>query len=185
MGIVDEGCNCIAGERMTNFVSSIKIDDVIDALATFLQPFAPGAEIVRGQVNRTPQPSGDCIVLTELLQIDLELPYSTTANSTTAILHSPKQVDVQIDFYSSSAGDWANAITAAFRTGYGFKSFPASIKPLFCSDARQAPLITGEHQWGARWIVTASMQYNATVSIPMESAEELELSSITVADFLT
>ncbi len=44
---------------------SITVDNVIDALADFLQPFVGTAEIVRAQANRVPMPQGPCVVLTE------------------------------------------------------------------------------------------------------------------------
>jgi hypothetical protein len=44
---------------------------------------------------------------------------------------------------------------------------------LYCSDGHQMPLTTGEQQYETRWTLTASLQYNPTVSIPQQSANTL------------
>ena len=46
---------------------SITVDNVIAALADFLDPLMPaGTKIVRAQVNRVAMPEPPCIVLTEM-----------------------------------------------------------------------------------------------------------------------
>ena len=157
---------------MANYAASITVDQVIDALAAFLAPFMPGAQIVRAQVNRVALPSNPCAVLTELLQVDLSVPaldYQPTAN--TATIYGPSRVDVQIDFYGAQAGEFCKTVKTAFRSHWGFAHFPANIKPLYTSDGVQSPLLTGEQQYESRWTLTASMQYNPTVTVPQEFAD--------------
>ena len=55
------------------------------------------------------------------------------------------------------------------RSLYACESFPDGVEPLYCSDAIQAPLITGEKQYEARWSTTLSVQYNAAVTVAQES----------------
>lgn len=156
------------------YTSSITVDQVIDALGTFLTPFAPGAEIVRGQVNRTPMPPSPCVILTEILQVDLSVPSADYfPDDDEADIIGPTRIDVQIDFYGSSAGDFCKSVKTAFRSGWGFDQFPANIKPLYTSDGMQSPLTTGEQQYESRWTITASMQYNPTVTVPQEFADVL------------
>jgi hypothetical protein len=153
------------------YTASIAVDAVIDALASFLQPFVGSAEIVRAQVNRVPMPYTPCVVLTELLQVDLETPivqYDGDNSQLTA--KGPKRIDVQIDFYGPLAGDYCAAVKSIYRTPYCADQFPSNIKPLYCGDGIQAPLITGEEQWQSRWTLTASMQYNPSVTVPQQSA---------------
>lgn len=157
---------------MANYISSITVDQVIEALAAFLAPFMPGAQIVRAQVNRVALPSNPCAVLTELLQVDLSVPatdYQPLAN--TATIYGPSRIDVQIDFYGAQAGDFCKAVKTAFRSHWGFAHFPANIRPLYTSDGVQSPLLTGEQQYESRWTLTASMQYNPTVTVPQEFAD--------------
>lgn len=157
---------------MANYTSSITVDQVIDALKAFLAPFMPGAQIVRAQVNRVALPSNPCAVLTELLQVDLSVPatdYQPTAN--TATIYGPSRIDVQIDFYGAQAGEFCKTVKTAFRSHWGFAHFPANIRPLYTSDGVQSPLLTGEQQYESRWALTASMQYNPTVTVPQEFAD--------------
>ena len=168
---------------MADFVTNITIDDVIDALIAFTQPFVGSAEIVRAQVNRVPMPLDPCVVLTEIMQVDLERPYSTfDSQIEKQIMHGPSRIDVQMDFYGPLAGEQCRAIQTAFRTGYASTAFPESIKPLYTSDGIQSPLITGEQQWESRWTLTASMQYNSIITVPQQFADILTVALIEGAD---
>jgi hypothetical protein len=160
---------------------SILIDAVIDALAAYLVPFVAGAPVIRGQVNRVAPPQGTFVELTEILTVDLSVPYAEYDTVLeTAILHGPARIDVQVDFYGASAGDYCKAAKTAFRSGWGFDAFPVDIKPLYMSDGTQSPLITGEQQYESRWTLTASMQYNPTVTVPQEFADTLTVSVVNV-----
>ena len=168
---------------MANYTSSITVDQVIEALAAFLAPFMPGAQIVRAQVNRVALPSNPCAVLTELLQVDLSVPstdYQPTDN--TATIYGPSSIDVQIDFYGAQASEFCKTVKTAFRSDWGFTHFPANIKPLYTSDGVQSPLVTGEQQYESRWTLTASMQYNPTVTVPQEFADEAYPTLVITAD---
>lgn len=166
---------------MTNFVISQTIDNVIDALAAYLAPFVASSEIIRGQVNRTPLPLGPFVELTEILTVDLSVPV-TTHDPVLQLdsISGPAQIDVQLDFYGASAGDYFKAARTAFRTGYGFDAFPTNIKPLYMSDGRQSPLTTGEQQYESRWTCTVSMQYNPAITLPQQSADTLTADTVNV-----
>ena len=168
---------------MANYTSSITVDQVIEAMAAFLAPFMPGAQIVRAQVNRVALPSNPCAVLTELLQVDLSVPatdYQPLAD--TATIYGPSRIDVQIDFYGAQASEFCKTVKTAFRSDWGFTHFPANIKPLYTSDGVQSPLLTGEQQYESRWTLTASMQYNPTVTVPQEFADEAYPTLVIPAD---
>ena len=166
-----------------NYVSSITVDQVIDALADFLGPFVPGAQIVRAQVNRVPMPSNPCVVLTELVQADLSVPATEyQPNAGTATVEGPTRIDVQIDFYGAQASEFCKTVKTAFRSHWGFSHFPANVKPLYTSDGIQAPLVTGEQQYESRWTLTASLQYNPTVTVPQDFADTLTLTKVLPAD---
>jgi len=160
------------------YVPTILIDAVITALASFLQPFVGGdaTPIIRAQVNRVPPPVPAFVQLLELLEVDLETP-AVVNNGADDVLQAtvktPTRIDIQIDFYGPSAGDWCKAVKAIFRSSYAPAQFPDGIKPLYCSDGHQAQLITGEEQYESRWILTATLQYNPDVIIPQQSATSL------------
>ena len=66
----------------------------------------------------------------------------------------------------------------------GFTVFRANIKPLYTSDGIQAPLITGEEQYEARWTITASMQYNPVINVAAEQFDAVGETSVIAADLL-
>lgn len=165
------------------YTPSISIDSVIDALVTFLTPFVPGGEIVRAQVNRVAMPPSPCVVLTELLEVDLSVPYEIyLPNDVVADIHGPSRIDVQIDFYGASAGEYCQAVRSAFRTSWAYSKFTENIRPLYTSDGVQVPLITGEQQYESRWTLTASLQYNPITTVPQQYADEAKPALISAVD---
>lgn len=166
----------------TPYIPTITIDAVITALAAFLQPFVGiGTPIIRAQQNRVPPPITGFVELQELLEMDLETPAfvnNGAADVLQATITTPTRIDIQVDFYGPSAGDWCKAVKAVYRSPYAPDQFPAGIAPLYCSDGQQAPLITGEEQYENRWIITATLQYNPDVIIPQQSATTLEVKTI-------
>jgi hypothetical protein len=165
------------------YSSSITVDQVIDALAAFLTPFVGTSEIIRAQVNRVPMPKTACVVLTELLQVDLTMPdtsYDPTNDA--ALIAGEKRIDVQIDFYGEQASEYCAVIKQTFRSAWGFDHFPVNCRPLYTSDGIQAPMITGEQQWQARWTLTVSLQYNPIVTVPQDFAGALAPNTVLNAD---
>ena len=161
-----------------NYISSITVDQVIDALQSFMQPFMQGGLVVRGQTNRVALPSSPCAVLTELFQDDLDIPYQNyDGNVGITTISGPTKIDIQIDFYGTAAGELCKVIKSVFRSQWAYDQFPANIRPLYTDQGRQAPLITGEEQYESRWILTASLQYNPIVTVPQQSADVLSVAS--------
>lgn len=172
------------------YAPSITIDDVITALIAFLQPFVGNfngtaitpnvpTPIVRGQVNQVNPPQPAFVKVTEILRRALDTPVfenSSDPDVQQATVKNTKQFDIQIDFYGSNAGDWSAAVENVWRSPYAPEQFPAGTAPLYCSDAHQAPLITGEEQYENRWVITASVEYNPVVIVPQQSATQIETS---------
>ncbi len=161
------------------YVASIAVDTVIEALGAFIQPFVGPAQVVRAEVNRVAPPNGPFVELTELLQCDLEYSrtwYSNDYQQTNII--GPKRIAVQADFYGPLSGDWCACVKQAFRTPYAAALFPAGIAPLYADDGHQAPLITGEEQYLRRWALTLNLQYNPVVSVDEQSADVLKMNLV-------
>lgn len=170
----------------TLYKSSITVDNVIDALAAFLQPFctladSSNAQIIRSQVNRVSTPAKAYVLLTDITQSPLETPSRTIDGpDQQATITTPNEIDVQVDFYGVAAGDWCNAVLTVFRSPYATAQFPDGIAPLYASDGHKGALVTGEEQYESRWVITAKLQYNPGVTIPQQSADTLEVTSIEV-----
>lgn len=149
----------------------MNIDAAVVAVADFLQPLMPvGTQIVRGQVNDVPAPLPPSIVITEIGQPQ----YTTTRKQPIAIDGTqtyvmPVQLRFQLDFYGWSGGEMSNITTTMIRSIYPEGRFPEGVKPLYCTDAFQSPLMTGEKQFEARWTQELYVQYNAPVTVAQES----------------
>jgi hypothetical protein len=171
-----------------NFIVSIAIDDVINALTAFLLPFTGGdaTKIVRAQQNRVSLPAAPCVVLTEMIGAELSTP-TTSYDSTdgTETITGPTQINVQIDFYGTNAGDVNKAVAQAFRTLWASTQFPDGIKPLYTDGGHQAPFTDGEDQYEIRWILVASMQYNPSVAVPMQFPDALNVGIFSAVDVET
>lgn len=148
------------------------VDNAIVALADFLQPLMPvGTQIVRAQANRVPQPAAPCIVLTELMQVQLEttsVTYRGVAAQSDYV--QPKRLDVQMDFYDGQAAEMCTIAQTILRSNYATSSaaWPDGVSPLYCNEGLQSPLITGEQQYESRWTLTVSLQYNAPVTVSQD-----------------
>ncbi len=163
----------------TQYIASIAVDTVIEAVGAFIQPFVGSAQIVRAQVNRVAPPNGPFVELTEILQSDLEYPSSWyVAQYGQRNILGPKRIDIQADFYGPLAGDWCACVKQAFRTAYGVSLFPAGIAPLYTDDGHQSPLITGEDQYMRRWALTLSLQYNPVTIVPEQAASSLKMNIV-------
>lgn len=143
----------------------------IASLGAILQPLMPtGTKIVRAQANNVPSPLPPSVVITPLMLNQ----YTTTRTKLDGVANTmsylmPKRLEVQMDCYGIQGGDMANTIATIFRSGALFGQFPDGVTTLYCSDARQIPLTTGEKQYEDRWSLTLSLQYNEPVILSQES----------------
>jgi hypothetical protein len=171
------GCELMSAP--IQYVPSIALDSVFDALGAFIQPFVGTAQVVRAQVNRVAMPVGSFVELTEIASSDLEVPYQwyDGVNSQSDIV-GPKRLMIQADFYGALAGDWCAAVKTVWRTPYAVAQFPLGIAPLYCDDGNEAPLITGEEQYERRWILNMLLQYNPVICVPLQSADILSMNIV-------
>lgn len=143
----------------------------VASLGPILQPLMPaGTKIIRAQANNVPSPLPPSVVLTPILLNQ----YTTTRTKLDGVANSmsylmPKRLDIQMDFYGIQGGDMANTAETIFRSGALFGKFPDGVTPLYCTDARQMPLTTGEKQYEDRWSLTLSLQYNEPVILSQDS----------------
>lgn len=140
-------------------------------------------EVVRGQQNGVPMPVGPFISMTEVLQKRLSTNVSAYndpgTNGTNAVMQ-PTQYAIQIDCYGPDSGDWATILTTMFRDPYGCDQLGPEVSPFYADDPMQSPLINGEENYEARWIITAVMQCNFVVTVSQQFAGALAATLIEV-----
>ena len=148
----------------------MSIDAAAVAVAGFLQPLMPATtQIVRGMANNVPPPLSPFVVITEVGQPQFTTTRTKMNSNGTMTYVMPKYLNFQLDFYGLEAGDMCNTAVTMLRSFYATENFPDGVEPLYCSDAMQAPLTTGEKQYETRWLCTLSLQYNSPVIVGQES----------------
>jgi hypothetical protein len=153
----------------------------------------PGTEVVRGQINRVPEPqSASFAIFIPLLRERLETTITSYLDNGKGMNRSdlqPTQLTVQVDFHGPVAGDNAQTFTTLFRSDYGTTAFaqdtsfpgsPVDVTPLYTSDPRQMPFISGESQYEERWTIDAVMQINPIIGTVIQSATAVTVGIIEV-----
>lgn len=95
----------------------------------------------------------------------------------------PTEFTVQVDVHGPNSADNAQIITTLFRDGWGTKRFAElnpDVQPLHADDPKQIPFFNGENQVENRWVITAVMQANEIVEMPMQFADEAYVTVIEV-----
>lgn len=95
----------------------------------------------------------------------------------------PTEFTVQIDVHGPNSGDNTQVITTLFRDEWGvrkFRELNPEVAPLYADDPKQIPFFNGENQVENRWGITAVMQANEVVEMPMQFADEAHVTVIEV-----
>lgn len=165
------------------FTVSTTVNDVVQALIDFLRPVVQNVPIIRAQTNRTTYPVADFVLLTERNQQNVavsSVQYNEPDGS--ASIYNAPIIEVQIDFYGVNSGDFCRAVEMAFRTSYACSQFPNTVRPLYCSQGMQAPLINAELQYQSRWVLSAYLQYNPALKVPQQYPNELKVNEFVNVD---
>lgn len=166
---------------MANLVASPSDDDVMTGLRAFFLALFPDLDpknVVQGQQNNVPMPEGPDFILfipsargqlsTSIRDYDPTNGLRITSRST--------QVDVQVNFYGPSSTDFAQVFSTMFRDLYGCDFLkPYNIQPLWSDDGRQMPLVDGEQQYEARWLVRTLLQVNPAVSTSQDFTDNVTI----------
>ncbi len=160
-------------------------DPLFIALRAFILSIIAGVEVVQGQSNLVPMPEGQFICMTPISQRRLSTNESTYDGVDTRDVQQHTEYSIQIDCYGASSSDHATNISIMLRDFYGCEFLsPYACQPLFTSDPSQVPLINGEGNYEQRWMLTAVLQFNPTVSVTQQFADALEVDILSVpADF--
>ena len=156
---------------------------IFDTLRAFLIELATPQRVIRTPVNRAAMPKDAYVAMTPGATFPLATPTVTVDGSGNRSVKRSSQFNCQIDCYGPDSGDLAELITMLFREQYAVEKFAASgleIAPLYASDARQMPLVTGEEQYLERWTFELSLQFNPIVSTVQQSANMLSVGIISV-----
>lgn len=150
-------------------------------LGIFITLVVPaGTQVLKALPNRAPIPAGANFVV---MQIIHQRRLSTNVHgyadpfpvAGTIDTSASWEIMMQIDCYGPLARDNATMIAQMLRDPYGCESLGPECQPLYADDAKMAPLVTGEEQYLQRWIISALLQYDPSVSLPQQFADTLEI----------
>lgn len=169
---------------------SITESNTITALGNFLTSILPaGTAIVKGQTNRVSSPTApNYVVMTPLMRTRLATnvdtysdPFPIPGGAKTIL--TATRATIQMDVHGPASGDNAQIIMAMLRDDTACQSFAASgfqMQPLYATDPKQMPFITGEGQYEDRWTLDAELQANPVLTIPQDFAGTLDVGLINV-----
>lgn len=169
---------------------SITESNILTVLRAFLITILPdGTEIVKGQVNRvSPPTSPNYVVMTSLMRTRLSTnvdaysdPFPTPGGDRTIL--TATRATIQLDVHGPMAGDNSQLLLARLRDDAACQAFSTSgfeMQPLYATDPRQMPFITGEGQYEDRWSLDAEIQINPVVTVTQQFAGALTAGIINV-----
>lgn len=150
---------------------SITDNAVYQALGGYLSSCFECA-VIRGQVNDTPMPQGNFILMNDVWKKALAT-NSREYGEASQDIKTHTEYCIQVDFYGEKSGEMAQTFLMLIQDSHSFYAFPAGIKPLYATDPRQIPLITGEKNYLERWTTEVHLQFNPTVTTPVVMIDEL------------
>lgn len=162
---------------------------IFTALIAFVEDVLPisGLNVVKGEQNRVPMPAGpNFVVITPSGRVRLATNVRTYVPSDDPApadgqrqTQQQTRMDVQIDVYGPNAAENVQIISTLLRDTYGCDFLrPHNCQPLYCGDPRQLPLVTGEQQYLARWMLGTTLQFNPTVSTSQEFADIVDITLV-------
>lgn len=160
--------------------------DIFTALRTFILACIPsGLEVVLGQGNGVPMPTGNFCAMTPKAngRIEMNVDGYTDPVSTVGTVNTmtPSEFVAQLDFYGTNSAQNAKIVESLSRSQFALTSFSdAAIKPLYASEPQQIPLINGEQKYEQRWKMDFHIQYNPVIQAPQEFAGALAINVISV-----
>jgi hypothetical protein len=87
---------------------------------------------------------------------------------------------ITLNCYGSASSDWAVMLSTVLRDEYAIAPLLPILAPLYTDDPMFAPLVDGEEEYEARWIVPAFLQYNPVTSVPQQFADTVDANTINV-----
>ena len=165
----------------------ISDDAIYTALSALIAVIVPGSTpINRGQQNRIPMPAEDCVYITtigaprrigtnadQIVVNESQSPPVVTGFD--ALMTADFEYTIQADFYSPDAESWALAMELLWRDKIGWALMPDGMKPLYSEGLQQLPIVGAENQWIQRWTMTLVLDYQPTLTLPIQAMTTAEV----------
>lgn len=187
MAGLDIGIRAKTGDNMTT-ISQTESQVFAAVRAYVLWVLGANTVVIQAPGNRVPMPKTDFILLNYLNRQDLTRPVESyfdetvgTIQTSTISYDQALEYGIQVDCYGANAGDncseltawWDTATTCDFLETY-------NIQPLYHDDPRMLPLVDSESQYTKRWTTSFYLQYNPSVTMTQQFADEVDITLIEV-----
>jgi len=161
------------------------LDQLYAKLGDFIESVVPvGVVVCQMPTNRTamPPPVPGFVGMTARVQarIMTNLDSWVDIDPTTIEIEQALRLAVTLNCYGAASSDWAVILQAVLRDEYAVGPLKPILSPLYTDEPMFAPLVDGEEEYEARWIVPAFLQYNPVVSVPQQFASTLTADLINV-----
>ena len=163
---------------------SVKELELLIPLQAFLMELTglPMDNVLDGQQNLTPMPTGDFIIMTPMRQAGLstnrvQFDDNGVYGDGKELTQRSIQWPCQIDCYGPAAADFATIIGTMVRSEYAcewFRNNNSPLTPHYCSDPHQTTMINGEQQYESRWTMDFIGQFNPTVTTRQDFFDSVE-----------
>lgn len=142
----------------------------------YLLGLFPDCEVIQGYSNNVPLPNAPFILMNIIRESEMNTqinewkPLDGLADVTRSI-----EVAMQLDFYGVDSGRNVRVFSTLWRDYHACERLEVC-QPLYADEARYIPLTNEEQEFEARWSITASLTYNATVTHTQDFIESASVS---------
>lgn len=112
-------------------------------------------------------------------------PLATSFSSGQIRMEQGTHLTIQLDVHGSDSADNAQIISTLLRDSYAVDAFQALnsfVSPLHADNPIQVPFINAENQYEFRWVVSVQLQVDATVTVPQQYADAVDVPTLVEVD---
>lgn len=143
-------------------------------------------QVVKGFQNLVSTPVGSYVVLSPGIKIEQDQGtrhYDPVANQ--VVIERHVTYSYQVDCYGATGPDWASILSVAWKSLWGVDAMVSgALTPLYADAPQQLNIVNSEGQFEQRFMTRLFGQVNQRVTLGQDFFDEVEITSIFVADSL-
>ena len=156
-------------------VINLTDQDIYEDIKQYLESFCP-CPVLQGYPENSPPPSGDFVYMNILFSKNMAL---DTFNSydkdlDESYVHEFRQTTIQLDFYGPSSEKLASTFEILWKNHHACEGLKVC-QPLYVVSCIRSVIANETQSYEDRWIVTATLQYNPTVTHDQEFINQIPI----------
>lgn len=141
----------------------------------------PEESVIRGYSDNVPLPEDDFILMNIIHEQALSTNcYNYSSEENNVEVKQSTQVQMQVDFYGSRAGNFSRTFCNLWRDFYACEKL-SCCQPLYCDDPKYLPFTNEKNKYEDRYLVTAYLTYNPVITHDqdfVEKAGEIQINKL-------